>query len=571
VARFNGGAQAAHNVVRPDRRHHTFAQFGSGTFHAGVRTHLSRHVVVDPLALATEADHLAAVGVPDALDRLTVDRDALLATPYHRVANRARETARGENRHGSCGMGVGETMVYALAYPADAPRVGDCRQAPLLRRRLTALRDRLSTAVGAVDMGPPIDDVVAAYRAFAERVSIVDGVALVRRAVRSGPVVFEGAQGVLLDEWHGFHPYTTWSTTTFVNAEELLAEAGATGYRLGVLRTFTTRHGPGPLVTEDPALALADPDNPTNRWQGRFRVGHFDAVAHRYALDVAGGVDGLALTHLDTAARHPRLRLCTGYDTGARLTPGPPGDLDRQERLTRRLLTARPVYPGTAPTDWVAAIEESLSVPVVLTSSGPTSLDKTLVRQRPFMSRLTLPAPGRADERPGLRCWSAVDVALEVLEDQVGLGRCDVGVGAEVDDEVAQALGARCGDVDVEVVGPGEEEHVEHLGQRGDRGGELADAPARVGLEPDGNHRLDRPAERGHVDVGMVATDDAALAQRPHPAEAGGRGDADMLGERVVRHPGIAGEQADDAPIDIVQEVAGGWNIVRARPGRTPC
>ena len=74
-------------------------------------------MVVDPLALAAEADHLAALGVPDALDRLTVDRDALLATPYHRAANRARELARGAGRHGSCGMGVGETVAYASRPP----------------------------------------------------------------------------------------------------------------------------------------------------------------------------------------------------------------------------------------------------------------------------------------------------------------------------------------------------------------------------------------------------------------------------------------------------------------------
>ena len=91
VVRFNGGAQAAHNVVTDDGRHHTFAQFGSGSFTPGVRTHLSRFMLVDPLALAAEAAHLAAVGVRDALDLLTVDRDALLTTPYHRAANRARE------------------------------------------------------------------------------------------------------------------------------------------------------------------------------------------------------------------------------------------------------------------------------------------------------------------------------------------------------------------------------------------------------------------------------------------------------------------------------------------------
>src|SRR6266545_4884696 len=385
VVRFNGGAQAGHNVVRPDGRQHTFAQFGSGTFHAGVRTHLSRHVVVDPLALVVEADHLAAVGVPDALARLTVDRDALLATPYHRAANRARETARGVDRHGSCGLGVGETMAYALAHPADAPRVGDCAAPRLLCHRLALLRTRLSDVAGGPDRLPPIDDVVAAFRGFADQVSIVDGRVVLRSAVRAGPVVFEGAQGVLLDEWHGFHPYTTWSTTTFTNADKLLAEAGMTGEatRLGVLRVVTTRHGPGPLVTEDPTLRLTDPHNPTNPWQGRFRFGHFDAVAHRYALAVAGGVDGVALTHLD--AIDDRLLMCRAYDWTDHLEPGPAGDLDRQAALTQRLMTTTPLYAepprsrasAGLHTTWIGAVEEELKAPVVLTSHGPTAEDKT--------------------------------------------------------------------------------------------------------------------------------------------------------------------------------------------------
>ncbi|MEU6072368.1 adenylosuccinate synthetase [Micromonospora sp. NPDC047074] len=374
VVRFNGGAQAAHNVVLRDGRQHTFAQFGAGTFHPGVRTHLSRYVVVDPLALAAEADHLASVGVSDALDRLTVDGEALLATPYHRAANRAREIARGADRHGSCGLGVGETVAYGLAHPDEAPRVADCRTPALLRRRLTALRDRLTAELGPLD-APPVEDCLPAFTAFAERVAVVDR-SWLAGALRAGTCVFEGAQGVLLDEWHGFHPYTTWSTTTFANAESLLAEAGLPGgaTRLGVLRVVTTRHGPGPLVTEDPALPLTDPRNPTNPWQGRFRFGHFDAVAHRYARDAAGGVDALALTHLDLAG--PALRICRRYDTTDRLTPGPPGDLDRQAALTARLLRSRPLYDD-APADWTEAVSAELAAPVVLTSHGPTANDKT--------------------------------------------------------------------------------------------------------------------------------------------------------------------------------------------------
>ncbi|MEU4552838.1 adenylosuccinate synthetase [Micromonospora violae] len=374
VVRFNGGAQAAHNVVLRDGRHHTFAQFGAGTFHPGVGTHLSRHVVVDPLALVAEADHLATVGVPDALDRLTVDGDALLATPYHRAANRAREIARGADRHGSCGLGVGEAVAYGLAHPDDAPRVADCHHPALLRRRLTTLRDRLTAELGPLD-APPIEDCLPAFTAFAGRVDIVDGNWLAT-ALRTGTCVFEGAQGVLLDEWHGFHPYTTWSTTTFANVDSLLAEAGQPGEvtRIGVLRLVTTRHGPGPLVTEDPGLPFADPHNPTNPWQGRFRFGHFDAVAHRYALAAAGGVDGLALTHLDLAG--PGLRICRRYDSTDRLTPGPPGDLGRQAALTARLLRSRPVYDDP-PTNWAEAVRAELGAPVVLTSHGPTADDKT--------------------------------------------------------------------------------------------------------------------------------------------------------------------------------------------------
>jgi adenylosuccinate synthase len=364
VVRFNGGAQAAHNVVTDDGRHHTFAQFGSGTFTPGVRTHLSRFMLVDPLALASEAAHLRSVGVPDALDRLTVDASALLTTPYHRAVNRARESARGAARHGSCGMGIGETASYALEHP-EAPRAGDCRSPVRLRRLLHEVRDWALSLFPALEL-PPVDDCAEAFLAFGEAVRIVPDEFL-RRLLRTGPAVFEGAQGVLLDEWHGFHPYTTWSTTTFANALELLE--GADALRLGVVRKYLTRHGPGPFVTEDPALDLLEPHNTHGTWQGAFRTGHFDAVALRYALEVTGGVDGLAVTHLDA----PPVRLCVSYDTLTRI-PVHPKNLNAQERLTHHLLKARPVYDGwvTGPSD----ISHALGAPVLLESYGPTAAAK---------------------------------------------------------------------------------------------------------------------------------------------------------------------------------------------------
>ncbi|ROO83749.1 adenylosuccinate synthase [Actinocorallia herbida] len=363
VVRFNGGAQAAHNVVTPDGRHHTFAQFGSGTFTPGVRTHLSRFMMVDPLALASEADHLRALGVPDALERLTVEGDALLTTPYHRAANRARELARGAARHGSCGMGVGETARYALAHP-DAPRVADCLSPSRLRRALTALRTRVLEEFPLAEV-PPVEDCVAAFTGFASAVEIV-GDPYLRRLLAEGPVVFEGAQGVLLDELHGFHPYTTWSTTTFANALELLD--GADAFRLGVVRKYATRHGHGPFVTEDPDLAFPEPHNTAHVWQGAFRRGHFDAIALRYALRASGGADALAVTHADA----PDVHLCTAYKGFDTLPVH--ADLTAQESLTRALLTERPVYTGkvSSPADAAAA----LGLPLVLESHGPAHTDK---------------------------------------------------------------------------------------------------------------------------------------------------------------------------------------------------
>jgi adenylosuccinate synthase len=430
VVRFNGGAQAGHNVVLADGRHHTFAQFGSGTFSPGVRTHLSRYMLVDPLALAAEAGHLAELGVPDALARLTVDRDALLATPYHRAANQAREFARGQDRHGSCGMGIGETARYALSYPADAPRAGDGEAPRTLARKLALLRDRLADELGPLgvppdagvpagarvppDAGipaagvPAVANLCAAYQAFAAAVRLT-GPGYLAGVLRRGRVVFEGAQGVLLDEWRGFHPYTTWSTTTFGNAEALLAEAGETAVRLGVVRSYLTRHGPGPFVTEDPTLELPEPHNRHGRWQGVFRTGHFDAVALRYAVEVAGGVDAVAVTHLDTVTGQP-VRLCRRYQVDGRpvtrLVPGPERDLAYAGRLTAMLLRARPEYtePGQ---DWPGVIGQVLGAPVVLLSRGPTAADKDLVAPLPTLTREPAePAGylgGRAADRAGHR------------------------------------------------------------------------------------------------------------------------------------------------------------------------
>lgn len=376
VVRFNGGAQAAHNVVARGR-HHTFSQFGSGTLD-GVPTVLSRHVLVEPIALATEARALAALGVPDPLSLLHIDARALLTTPVHVVANRAREDARGAARHGSCGKGIGETASYALEHP-DAPTVGACRDPKALRRSLIELVESYRPMLGTRPV-PDVDEMVGLYTEFAAAVRISDDGDLTDLAAR-GRLVFEGAQGVLLDEWRGFHPHTTWSTVEPSGAHRLLAELGRDGAVLGVTRTYTTRHGAGPHPTEDPALAAAlpDPHNGTGRYQGRFRVGHLDEVLLRYAVEVCGRLDGLAVTHLDAPARAATagtpIRVCHRYRGIDRLPVGRRRDLDHQQLLTGLLHTAEPEW-ARLPADVPARMEDVTGVPVVLTSGGPDRADR---------------------------------------------------------------------------------------------------------------------------------------------------------------------------------------------------
>ncbi len=394
VLRFNGGAQAAHNVLLPDGRHHTFAQFGSGTFAPGVRTHLSRFFLMDPLALQQEALHLRSLGVLDPFQRLSIDRRALVVSPFQRAANRLRELGRGNGRHGSCGMGIGETMADQLADDSLVLRAGDLPDRGLTRgklRRLQSLKHQQmqELLLPRNALATPEMDLLTDPRAadeFADLfLEIITKSTLVPSAHallhQPGNIIFEGAQGVLLDEWFGFHPYTTWSTTTFANALQLLAENNYRGLitRIGVTRPYMPRHGPGPLPTEDPALAarLPEPHNRTNPWQRHFRRGWPDLPLLRYALQIAGGIDQLALTCLDHLPPNALWKVCRSYsNTTLRPAAGP--DFFHQARLTAALTDAQPRYAHAPAREFAPFLAAELAVPLTLISHGPTFLDKRL-------------------------------------------------------------------------------------------------------------------------------------------------------------------------------------------------
>ncbi len=403
VVRFNGGGQAGHNVVLPDGRHHTFSQFGAGTFVPGTATLLAYPVIVHPTALLVEHEYLRRCGVDDALDRLLIDARCRVTTPFHQAAGRMRELERGALAHGSCGVGVGETARHALLHPQQALTYADLAHGGAALDKLEAIRDALLAQFGAVCGAPNkqtaydaerrvLTDAGVARRwlgqveALLRRAPPAPHDAVATRLQRPGTVLFEGAQGVLLDEWHGFHPHTTWSSIVPETVEAVARDAGQHGKiaHFGALRTYMTRHGAGALPTHDARLDhLAEPHNSSDGWQGRFRRGHPDALLLRYALAATKQLDGLLVSHLDVFEREKALRWCVAYDVeeGVErvrirgIVPGVRGDLEHQAGLARLLSGAHPHYAAGATcsaSQFVSEVEALSSLPVLFGARGPT-------------------------------------------------------------------------------------------------------------------------------------------------------------------------------------------------------
>lgn len=405
VVRFNGGAQAGHNVVEAAvtgqaARHHTFSQFGAGTFVPDTHTVLLDPMIVHPTALLVEAEALGGVGIHDALVRLRIDARCRITTPYHQAAGRLRERLRGAAAHGTCGVGVGETVRHALELPTEVLRYEDLARAGAAETidRLQAIRQTLLAEFSALCREDSQWGATEEFEALRDETLAVRWLNVARAVTRQCPpmsadelgdrltlpgcVLFEGAQGVLLDEWRGFHPHTTWSSIHTAALEGAAAGLGidAEIEHYGVLRTYLTRHGAGPLPTHDEALdaVLPEPHNSGAGWQGAFRRGHPDAVLLRYALAAVGNLSGLLISHMDVFQRGVVLKWCESYAVGSssvdRLPLAGKEDLSHQAMLTRLLLDARPQYAvepiGSASAffDYVASVTR---LPVILGSYGP--------------------------------------------------------------------------------------------------------------------------------------------------------------------------------------------------------
>lgn len=324
VVRFNGGAQAGHTVYGVVQRH-SFSHIGAGTF-AGAATYLSRFFLVNPLLWLKEREELlgkAPDGPPTTrgpLPPLIVDPTALFTTPWDMLVNREIERQRASARHGSCGYGINETVTRSATLPGHVMRA---ESTVWLRDFLRVARnyseERFKALGGIPGKGfentfwsdELLEDFMEAMRLFLDASTLSSEIP--KKLYPN--VVFEGAQGLLLDEESGFFPHVTRSRTGLTNVITLCRRSGINTDELDVVyvsRAYMTRHGAGPFPTEDPTLFYTDATNAPNEFQGTLRFGRLDGrlIGEAIRKDLAGCGYGvrptLALTCLDQVTMEQR-------------------------------------------------------------------------------------------------------------------------------------------------------------------------------------------------------------------------------------------------------------------------
>ena len=323
VVRYNGGAQAGHTVCTAQGKRHVFAQIGSGAL-AGARTFLSRFFVCHPLVFERERGELARIGVEPAVD---IDPRALVTTPYDVLINQAMETARGAKRHGSCGMGFGETIERAeRGSRIEARDLGDRATLATMAREVrdTYLVHRWEElGLAPIDPQWTSDELLEGFIEECGQMDRWVEPRPMRDAVAHADVVFEGAQGLGLDMRWGQFPHVTRSRTGMHNIAALANEAGIeTVEPTYVTRCYATRHGAGRLdneLDESQCKDMVDATNTHNEWQRSIRYGWLDVDKLRRDVrrDVhegrsVAGKEAIAVTCID------QLEEVTWRESGAR-------------------------------------------------------------------------------------------------------------------------------------------------------------------------------------------------------------------------------------------------------------
>src|ERR1700675_2871531 len=399
VVRFQGGANAGHTLVVGNVEY-KLSLLPSGVVRPGKLSIIGNGVVVDPWALVAEIDVMRKKGLTISPDTLRLADNAALILPSHGALERAREERRGEKKIGTTGRGIGPA--YEDKVGRRAVRVCDLADPAALEDRVDELLLHHHALLRGLD-APEFDrtELLTKLREVAPKILPYAAPVwrLLDEARRAGRrILFEGAQGAMLDVDHGTYPYVTSSNTVAGQAAAGAGIAvGAVGYVLGITKAYTTRVGAGPFPTE-----LTDAVGQTLGERGREfgtvtgrprRCGWFDAVLVRQAIKTAG-IDGIALTKLDVLDGLAEIKICTAYRRGAEVYDYVPAGTTAQAEI-------EPVYesaegwhestrgarswaqlPATA-IKYIRRLEELIGAPVAMLSTSPERDDTVLVRD-PF-------------------------------------------------------------------------------------------------------------------------------------------------------------------------------------------
>ncbi|WP_443749619.1 adenylosuccinate synthase [Asticcacaulis solisilvae] len=398
VVRFQGGHNAGHTLVVGNQVY-KLSLLPSGVVQ-GKLSVVGNGVVIDPWALFDEIARVEAQGLKITPELLVIADNACLILPLHRELDIAREAAAGANKIGTTGRGIGPA--YEDKVGRRAIRVADLEDLDALEGKINrllthhnALRSGLGLAeVDVAALVQSLKDIAPRLLSHAQPVwHVLD------KAKHEGKrILFEGAQGALLDIDHGTYPFVTSSHTV---AGQAAAGSGmgpkSVGYVLGILKAYTTRVGSGPFPTElfdEVGKGIAERGHEFGTVTGRARrVGWLDAVLARQSIAI-NGIDGIALTKLDILDGIETIKVCVGYKVGDKVLDYMPAGFKAQAGI-------EPVYeeiegwkestkgarswkdlPGNA-VKYVRRIEELIGAPVALLSTSPEREDTILMRD-PF-------------------------------------------------------------------------------------------------------------------------------------------------------------------------------------------
>ena len=405
VVRFQGGHNAGHTLVIGGKKT-VLHLVPSGILREGVTCYIGNGVVLSPDALMHELDELQAAGV-DAESRLKISEACPLILPYHQALDVAREAAKGANKIGTTGRGIGPAYEDKVA--RRGLRLQDLLRPKRFAEKLAEILDYhnfvLKNYLGAdsVDFQRVLEGAMAIAPRLTRMIADVPR-ALYDAHKEGANLLFEGAQGTLLDIDHGTFPYVT-SSNCVAGAAAAGAGVGPgmLHYVLGITKAYTTRVGGGPFPTElYDAVGKLDPVGKHMATRGHEfgattgrarRCGWFDAAALKRSIQI-NGVSGLCVTKLDVLDGLEEMKICTGYRIDGRLSdilPVGADDLDRCEPVYESLPGWKESTVGVksfaalpkAAQDYLKRMEALCGVPVDMISTGPDR-EETIVLRHPF-------------------------------------------------------------------------------------------------------------------------------------------------------------------------------------------